>query len=322
MRSIQTSDSFPLSSVKPLDGLRSYRTYCLEATRKALRGPIRRRDRCLVDGGPLELYGTVEGMAYAQCPRSGSLFLSELPEPAQWAALLGDVTRYRHSPDAFHAGLAQSRTDHVYAPKIAWIQDTLRLQEIVHPKVLEVTTPPSDFTTLLRESRAFAEVETVDETALLTEGALRKGEGRAGAAVLLESLDRVDDPGALLRAVAVRLIDGGMVFVTALVSSGFDLAVLGVRNVYLYPPDRANCFSLQELSTLLAQAGFDLLEVSTPGVLDVEIVRAHIRDGASLPLSAFERQVVNAERETHEAFQAFLQQCGLSSFARLVGRKR
>jgi len=322
MRSVQTSERFPLASVKPLDGLRRYRAYCLEATRAALAGASRRRERSPVDGGPLAPCGTIDGLAYARCPRSGSLFLSELPERASWAALLADVTRYRHSPEAFHTGLAQSRADHVYAPKLAWIQDTLRLQELVRPTALEVTTPPSDLTTLLRDSRAFADVETANEMALLAEPLPREGSSRIGAAVLLESLDRVDDPNALLRAVAARLSTGGLVFVTALVSSGFDLAVLGLRNVYLYPPDRANCFSLQGLAALLTGAGFDLLEVSTPGVLDVEIVRAHLEEEPALPLSAFERQVVQAEPDTQQAFQAFLQQRGLSSFARLVGRKR
>ena len=99
------------------------------------------------------------------------------------------------------------------------------------------------------------------------------------------------------------------------------MATLGVRNLYLCPPDRTNCFSLQGLSALLRQAGFALLEVSTPGVLDVEIVQAHVRRNPSLALSVFERQLLEASEETRTAFQTFLQQQGLSSFARIVGRK-
>lgn len=138
---------------------------------------------------------------------------------------------------------------------------------------------------------------------------------------MLESLDRVGDPSALLRAVAGRLARGGLLFVTALVASGFDVAVLGLSNLYLYPPDRANCFSRRGLELLLERAGFGLLEVSTPGVLDVEIVKAHLGQGAWPSVGAFERQVLAADEETQTAFQAFLQQHGLSSFARVVARK-
>lgn len=108
---------------------------------------------------------------------------------------------------------------------------------------------------------------------------------------------------------------------TALVASGFDLAVLGLKSLYLYPPDRANCFTLRGLSMLLEQAGFHLLEVSTPGVLDVEIVTAHCARDPSVDLSPFERQLIESDQHTKDEFQAFLQQRGLSSFARMVMKK-
>src|SRR5262249_47893754 len=113
----------------------------------------------------------------------------------------------------------------------------------------------------------------------------------------------------------------GLLFLTSLVSSGFDFTVLGLKNHYLYPPDRANCFSLDGLKKLVMQAGFKLIEVSTPGVLDVEIVQAHRKHAPDLPLSDFERGILDSDEETRMAFQTFLQQRGRSSFARIVGRK-
>ncbi len=318
MRSIQTSVTFPLSSVKPFDGLLRYREYCIDVTRKALQGPTRRRDRSPVTGARMEPAGEVGGIAYVRCPETGSLFLAEVPQPAAWTALLQEVGRHRFSPDGFYSGLAQSRTDNVYAPKLEWIQDTLRLQGLKQPSLLEAATPHSTFTQLLEDSRRFSRVVTVDEMAL----AAGRAEGETvQVAVLLESLDRVDDPAALVKAVAGRLSGGGLLFVTALVSSGFDIAVLGLSNLYVYPPDRTNCFSLKGLSQLLTDAGFSLVEVSTPGVLDVEIVRAHLRHDPTIHLSTFERQLVDADGQTLERLQAFLQQQRLSSFARIVAKK-
>ncbi len=332
MRSIQTQATVPLSSVKPLTQLADYRDYCLQATRQALAGARKPRRVSPVDGSPLNPAGDIAGLPYGRCPSSGSLFLGELPDSVRWARLLKDVSRYRRSPVAFHAGLAKARTHTVYAPKLEWIGDTLRLQGIRRPRILEVVTGTSRLTPLLRQSGLFSAVVTVDEMGLAhaaeargVRGRRARGEhqelgGTVQAAVLLESLDRVDDPAALLRAVAGRLTAGGLIFVTALAASGFDVAVLGLRNRYLYPPDRANCFSLQGLSTMLAQAGFALLEVSTPGVLDLEIVKAHLHDDPSIPLSGFERRLLEAGAETQQAFQAFLQERGMSSFARIVGR--
>jgi len=322
MRTIQTSARFPLSSVKPLEGLLQYRAYCLKMTRQALRGPTSRRQRSPVGGAPLEPFGEVGGLRYMRCPESGSLFLEELPDAASWAKLLQEVSHHRFSPEGFYPGLAQSRTEHVYTPKLEWIRDVLRLQGLHQPVILEAATPPSTFTYLLKDSGMFSDVRIVDEMALAAGSSNPPDGRRVQAAILLESLDRVDDPVAMLQGVAGRMEEGGLLFVTALVCSGFDLAVLGLHNLYLCPPDRANCFSLRGLSRLLTRAGFALIEVSTPGVLDVEVVRAHLQHDPALPLSPFERQLIEADAQhTDGALQAFLQHQGLSSFARLVGKR-
>ena len=320
MWSIETAQTFPLASVKPLEGLLEYRGWCLQETRAAMRSGTQRRELSPVSGARLEPAGDIAGFAYARCPTSGSLFLVDLPVSAQWAKLLSAVSRYRQSAETFHAGIAQTRNEHVHGPKIDWIRNTLRMERIEQPSMLEVVSPPSDVTRLLEASDMVGSVTTINEMELLQSPA--SGASQCDVAVLFESLDRVDDPVALLRTVMQRLAPGGLMFVTSLVCSGFDMAVLGLKNLYLYPPDRTNCFTLPSLEQLLHSAGLSLLEVSTPGVLDVEIIQNHVRRDPELPLSAFERQLLAADASTREAFQTFLQQNRMSSFARIIGRKQ
>jgi hypothetical protein len=318
MWSSLSSQSVHLASVKPLKGLADYRATCLEQTRAAVAAhPVTRR-ACPADGMSLEPAGAVEGLAYVRCPQCAGLYLRDVAEPASWAAAVGQVARARHAHNSFHGRLTAERAANVYQPKLAWIENTLRLEGKPRSTLLEVAVPPSDFTALLQASPAIAGVTTIDDvTARRTDGADRP----VDAAVLLESLDRSDDPSALLAGVARRLAPGGLVFATALVSSGFDVVSLGLRNQYLYPPDRANCFSLSGLEALMRRAGFSLLEVSTPGVLDVQILQSHVDDDPALPLSPFERQLLASTPDARSAFQAFLQEHHLSSFARMVGKK-
>lgn len=321
MRVIQSSLHFPLTSVKPLDRLLRYRAYCLQATQAAFARGTVPRTQSLVAGGPLETFGQVDGFVYMRCAQTGSLFLDRVAR--DWGGLLAEVSAYRHSPQAFQSDLAASRTETVYLPKLDWVVNTLRMQAIPRPRVLEVVTPPSEFTALLAGTSAIADVVVATEADLVAAGRAGAFKGpHVQAAVLLEALDRADDPEYLLRGVRLALAPGGLIFVTGLVASGFDMAVLGVRSRYLYPPDRTNCFSLAGLEQLLTRIGFSLLEVSTPGVLDVEIVQAHLAHDPALALSPFERAFVSTEEETRAAFQTFLQQNRLSSFARLVGAKR
>lgn len=319
MHLIQTDDHFSLDAVKPLEPLLQYRQRAMELTRQALSRGLRPRERSPVTGAALSPWGEVDGFSYGLCRESGSRFLTGLSDSESWGNLLAQVSRLRHGPEGFHGRLAQSRTDHVYAPKLEWIEDTLRFEKVRAPRLLEAATPPSVFTPLLKESRIFSEVQTLNEMNL-AHGRI-DGEGRFQAAVLLESLDRVDDPRGLVEEVGRQLEKDGLLFLTGLVSSGFDFTVLGLQNLYLYPPDRTNVFSLQGLTRMLTQAGFGLLEVSTPGVLDLEVVRAHQKMERVFSLSGFERQLLEAEPQTREAFQSFLQEQRMSSFARIVARR-
>ncbi len=321
MRTIQTGQTFPLSSVKPLERVSSLRELCLAATRRLLEKGGLPRAASPITGKPLRLQGEVGGLPYGLCVETDSLFLMRLARPEEWERLLEETGRFRHAPAGLKGDLSQSRADHVYAPKLDWIQETLTLQGIRKARILEAVTPPSQMSALLNESRSFAEIRTIGEMALAHEGGTRE-QGSAEAVVMLESLDRVDDPRGLLRGASNRLTEGGLLFVTALVASGFDLEVLGLRSRYLYPPDRTNCFSLRGLRQLLENEGFRMLEVSTPGVLDVQIVQAHLQADPALELSRFERQIAESDPETGAEFQSFLQRRALSSFARLVARKR
>ena len=316
MRSIQSSFVLPLSAVKPLESLRAYRDFCLSETRKALSGATTvRREKCFSCDVPLVPGGTVDGLEYDACPECASFFLRLRTDSAQWANLLRKVSDYKKSPNAFHSTISASRNENVYRPKVEWIQHTLRLHGIARPRLIEAMTLPSPFTSFLKESGAFEEIVPMAET-----GEMTSPIATAGAAVLLESLDRVPDPAALLRAVVAKVDRGGLVFVTALVSSGFDIAALGLNNLYVYPPDRTNCFSVTGLVKLLKSCGLTPVEVSTPGVFDVEIVRAHVQQDRALKLSGFESRIIEADLEKREAFQTFLQENLMSSFARIVGR--
>jgi len=316
MRSIQTSYAFPLSSVKPLENLQAYRSFCISESRKAITGSESViREKCPACDGGVRPFGNVEGLEYVACNECGTLLLQSVAGAKEWSDLLQRVSDYKQSPAAFHSSIAVSRNENVYLPKLEWIQHTLRLQGMSKPRVLELATPPSPFLPVLSQSGTFSDVLSEAESAFAD-----RNSPAVDAAVLLESLDRAGDPAKLLGQVAGRLKKGGLLFVTALVSSGFDISVLGLKNLYVYPPDRTNCFSLNGLVNLLKAAGFAPMEVSTPGVLDVEIVSAHLKHDPSIALSSFESRIVSAETEKREAFQTFLQENLMSSFARVVAR--
>jgi hypothetical protein len=142
------------------------------------------------------------------------------------------------------------------------------------------------------------------------------------AVFLFEALDRSVDPLDLLRKSFNSLKKGGLCFITSLLSSGFEVLLLGEKSEIFVPPERMNILSYEGMNALIEKLnGFDILEFSTPGVLDIPNVVNGIAD---LNNSAFFKYIIDERQDTEilNSFQDYLQMNRLGTFARLVLRKQ
>lgn len=136
-----------------------------------------------------------------------------------------------------------------------------------------------------------------------------------------EVLEHVHDPLALLRALGRIVRPGGMVLFTTLTASGFDIGELWRHSKSVMPPSHLNLLSTDGLGQLVEHAGLELVDLSTPGRLDVDILVNALRAQPELPVSRFARQLVDASDTVRDRFQQFLQASGLSSHVQVVARR-
>jgi hypothetical protein len=114
----------------------------------------------------------------------------------------------------------------------------------------------------------------------------------------------------------------GLLLLTTRSGSGFDLSILEGHARYLFVPEHLNLLSLAGLERLMERAGFELLELSTPGELDIGLVRDSLLRDPSIPVPEFVRLLVEHRDEVaHRDFQEFLQKHRLSSHVRLAARR-
>ncbi|MCH7960578.1 MAG: hypothetical protein IID08_10615 [Candidatus Hydrogenedentes bacterium] len=74
---------------------------------------------------------------------------------------------------------------------------------------------------------------------------------------------------------------------------------------------------------MVSRAGLDLVELSTPGQLDVELVLHATRDDRDIGLPRFIRYLLEERgEEAHADFQAFLQKHRLSSHVRVAAARK
>lgn len=147
-------------------------------------------------------------------------------------------------------------------------------------------------------------------------------EATLDAIFLFEALDRSENPLDLLQRASNSLKPGGLCFITSLLSSGFEVKLMGEKSEIFVPPERMNILSFEGMNALIAKLGcFDTLEFSTPGVFDIPNVMDRMDE---LKNSEFFKYIFNdrQDSEIKDSFQDYLQMNRLGTFARLVLKKK
>ena len=143
-----------------------------------------------------------------------------------------------------------------------------------------------------------------------------------GAISALTKLENHFSPLDLFRSAHEMLADGGLFFLTTRTVTGFDLQVLWDKTPYIFVPEHLNLVSIDGITELARRCGFSIIELSTPGQLDLELALHAAQEDPSIELPAFVWNLIkHRDDEARADFQAFLQKHRLSSHLRIAVKK-
>lgn len=142
-------------------------------------------------------------------------------------------------------------------------------------------------------------------------------------ATAFEVIDYTSNVEKLMNTIKNMLCKGGLCFITTISISGFDMQVLWENSRSIFPLDRINVLSQKGIKLLSKRHGFEMLEYSTPGILDLDIVEHELKNHPDLNIPRFVKTILerNDEKLNYD-FQNFLQVNRLSSFVRIVLKKK
>jgi SAM-dependent methyltransferase len=138
-----------------------------------------------------------------------------------------------------------------------------------------------------------------------------------------EVVEHLFDPKIFIEGCRKVLNVGGLLCMTCPCIQGFDFLGAGREGAPL-DHEHLNYFNPKSMSILLERCGFRVVTISTPGVLDVELVRsAALRGEISLEGQPFLKHILIEDWDENRGrrFQEFLSQNLLSGHMWAVGQK-
>jgi hypothetical protein len=130
-------------------------------------------------------------------------------------------------------------------------------------------------------------------------------------------------PGNFLRTAYQVLGKDGLLVLTTRSGSGFDIQVLWENCPTIFPVEHLTLYSVEGLRSLLKNIGFEIVEFSTPGQLDVQMIERTMSENPDADLPRFLKYFISFRNEyAKHRLQQFLQENLFSSHLRVVAKKK
>ncbi len=113
----------------------------------------------------------------------------------------------------------------------------------------------------------------------------------------------------------------GYLFLTTLNGKGFDIMLLWEKSKSITPPHHLNFFNPTSIRLLLERIGFEIIEISTPGRLDWDIVEGMIKNENVNAGKFWNQLAYKDDEECKMELQNWISRNSLSSHMRILAKK-
>ena len=276
------------------------------------------------------------GFAYTRCSDCGTLYQSPRPPLDAFESFYRNSASSRYWAEEFFPAVAEARRATIFRPRVERLAQLCADQDIKVRRLIDVgagfgifleewrarfpetdlaAIEPSENLARVCRGKGFAVVEDIAEN-------VKAESGEADLVVCFEVLEHVYDPVSFIKVLCGLARPGGYVFLSTLGVDGFDIQTLWEHSKSVFPPHHINFLSVGGFEIAFKRAGLVDINLSTPGKLDVDIVRnAYKADPQVLAGNHFAQLLAN-DSVRGAVFQEFLAANRLSSHTWILGRKQ
>lgn len=276
------------------------------------------------------------GFTFVICKNCETMFINPRPTFEKLLEFYVKSKSIRHWNDHIFPASEDSKRIEIFAPRALKVTELVRKFKVPTGVLIDIGAGFGTFCEEIKKLNIFDKVVAVEPSSYLAETCRLKGleviakpveqlnfVGKVSVITNFELIEHLYSPKRFLLSCASLLSKGGLFILSTPNIKGFDLLILGKLSNNVAGPNHLNYFHSQSIKHLLRSCKFEVLEILTPGKLDVELVRKKILEGKlNVRRQPFLKQILLDRYDSvGDKFQSFLSENRLSSHMWIVARK-
>jgi hypothetical protein len=276
---------------------------------------------------------TKQGFSYKECLTCQTLFVSPRPPAEAFSRYYQESESAKYWASTFYKQTAEARREKLWRPKALMVRDIVEKFGTEQHGLIDIGGGYGIFAEEY-EKVADKRVIVIEPGPALVQVCRDKGlevvqgflehiqpeQLIAGPKtfVSFELFEHLHNPEKFLQRLFDLMLGGDLFILTTLSGVGVDIATLWEDSNSVSPPHHLNFLNPKSARILLERVGFRVVQTSTPGKLDIDILcnnQQHIKDRF---WRAFAFQATEDEKQV---MQSFIADNGLSSHMLIVCQK-
>jgi len=261
--------------------------------------------------------------SFRECLKCSSLFVSPRPDKKYFELFYSNSKTSKYL-NYFYKATEESRVKKLWKPKIKKILNLTDIKKIKKKYFVDIGGASGLFAREMfkqSKSKTFI-IEPSPELFMLAkkrgfEGVNKKLENVKKSDLpnvekiftSFELVEHLHDPKVFFNKVYQLMKKGDFFIFTTLSGLGFDILALQENSNSVFPPHHINFFNPYSIKILLKKIGFTKINITTPGVLDIEIVKKNIHLSKNTVL----QKIVERSLLDDETMQKKISELNLSS---------
>jgi len=278
------------------------------------------------------------GFNYVECKECSTFYVNPRPSPKVIEWFYKESVNYAYWNEFIFPASERARLEGIFIPRVNRLLDICEKYKVDTNALLEIGSGFGTFCTEVKKRNKFKRVVAVEPTPDLAETCRKRGlevielpveqivlenDTLFDVVASFEVIEHLFLPEDFIIHMIRLLKPGGIIMMTCPNGEGFDIETLGILSNTV-DHEHLNYFNPVSLSNLMTKCGLEVLEISTPGKLDAELVRNKVLSNEyDVSNAPFLKKILIDQWDTlGSSFQDFLIEQGLSSNMWIVAKKR